>query len=348
MTPGSRARFNRRAASCLIIRFHRGIHIVHPPQVEHHRWAPPDLQPRPHGLTPLDASTRALLRQMRWRKAPHDRRLLWLAFAVALLLHACFIVVVWREMRPPLIVSVVRVQLDQAIQVRFIAPSQPAVAPPPPALASPPPSRPAPAPRALPRKPEPVAKDAMTIQLPPTKPAAAAHLFDENGQPLLPAASSAPPAPTPGYVQHLPTGDSRIMQHDNPINYQATRFDGDWARGSAIDRGLQKLVDKTTVKKTVRLPGGVRVHCAVFLLFGGCSGEAPSPPSAKDGDERLSMAPAKPLAANPHPPVPPTVEACIAMYRDGKPLAWGCPIDTPKQAIDDELRQRAAGSHAHP
>jgi hypothetical protein len=146
----------------------------------------------------------------------------------------------------------------------------------------------------------------------------------------------------------MPQGDTRVMSHDNPITYQATRFDGDWAKGNTVDQALQKIVDKTTVKKTVRLPGGVRVHCAVFLLFGGCSGEPPAPPSAKDGDERLSMAPAKSLAPDPHPPTPPTVEACIAMYRDGKPLAWGCPVDTPKRAIDEETRERAAGARGHP
>jgi hypothetical protein len=189
-----------------------------------------------------------------------------------------------------------------------------------------------------------VAKDAMVVQSPP---ASTASLFDKNGQPLLPGASSAPAAPTPGYVQRTPQGDTRIMSHDNPIKYQATRFDGDWAKGNTVDQALQKIVDKTTVKKTVRLPGGVRVHCAVFLLFGGCSGEPPAAPSAKDGDERLSMAPAKPLTADPHPSTPPGVATCIAMYRAGKPLAWGCPVDTPNRAIDEEARERAAPAHAH-
>jgi hypothetical protein len=289
-----------------------------------------------------------LLRQLRWRKSPRDRRQLWLAALVAVILHAVFIVVMWREMRPPVIADVVHVRLDQVMQMRFIEASVPtAAAPPPPAAPLPlPPPAPKPAP---PRRPEPNAKDALTIQSPPQPvESAPARLFDRNGQPLLPSAARAPAPATPGYASHLPQGDTRIMQHDDPIKYQATRFDGDWAKGNTVDQALQKLVDKTTVKKTVRLPGGVRVHCAVFLLFGGCSGEPPAPPSAKDGDERLSMAPAKSLAADPHPPKPPGIDACIAMYRVGKPLAWGCPVDTPNRAIDQQTRERAAGSHGHP
>jgi hypothetical protein len=327
----------------------RGIVIIQPPQVEHHRWTSVDPERPQHGLTPLDASTRALLRQMHWRKSPRDRRQVWPALVVAVLLHALFVMVIWHAMRPALLADAVHVRHEEAMQIRFIESTPAPGAPPPPAAPSLP-SRPAAPTRivAPPKVREPAAKDAMTIQPPPPKPATAASLFDKEGQPVLPAAASTPAPPTPGYVQRMPQGDTKVMSHDNPVTYQATRFDGDWAKGSAVDQALQKVVDKATVKKTVRLPGGVRVHCAVFLLFGGCSGEPPAPPSAKDGDERLSMAPAKSLAPDPHPPTPPTVEACIALYRDGKPLGWGCPVDTPSRAIDEEARERAAGVHGHP
>jgi hypothetical protein len=288
---------------------------------------------------------------MHWRKSPRDRRQVWLGLIVAVLLHALFIVVIWREMRPPLIADTSRAPVEEALQVRFIS-FTPTPAAPPPQTPPPPPTLPpkhvvaarVPPP---PRKVEPPAKDAMVIQSPPSKPVSTAPLFDSNGQPLLPSSTSEPAAPTPGYVQRMPQGDTAVMDHDNPIKYQATRFDGGWAKGNAVDQALQKVVDKATVKKTVRLPGGVRVHCAVFLLFGGCGGEAPSPPSAKDGDERLSMAPAKSLAPPPHPPTPPDIETCIALYRGGKPLAWGCPVDTPNRAIDEETRERAAGVQGH-
>src|SRR6185312_10596339 len=108
-----------------------------------------------------------------------------------------------------------------------------------------------------------------------------------RAQPLLPATTST--APTPGYVQRMPQGDTQVMQHDGPVKYRATRFEKDWdVGGNTVDSALQKLVDKTTVKKTIRLPGGIRLHCAVSLamLAGGCGGDPPPPPSAKDGDER--------------------------------------------------------------
>ena len=140
----------------------------------------------------------------------------------------------------------------------------------------------------------------------------------------------------------MPQGDRGIMRRDSPIKYQPTRFEQDWdVGGNAVDGALQKLVDKTTLKKTIRLPGGIRIHCAVSIamLAGGCGGDPPPPPSKKDGDVRLNMAPATSLDGHPHAPEPPSVDACIAMYRAGKPLAWGCPVDTPNRSVDAERRE---------
>ena len=280
---------------------------------------------------------------MRWRGPWQERRWHILALVVAMLLHVLFVLVIWGEMRP-LPVATPHARPEEVLQVRFITPAQaPAVQPPPP-LTPPPLTNP----RVPPKPREPVSKEAMTVELPTPKPADTARLFDRNGEPRLPAAAAS--APTPGYVQNLPKGDMQVMQHDSPIKYQPTRFADDWnGKGNVVDNALQKLVDKTTVKKTIQLPGGVRLHCAVSLamLAGGCGGDPPPPPSAKDGDERLSMAPA-PLAADPNAPKPPSVEACIAMYRAGKPLAWGCPVDTPNRAVDAELHDRAAGAASHP
>ncbi|MFC5437237.1 hypothetical protein ACFPME_11760 [Rhodanobacter umsongensis] len=271
----------------------------------------------------------------------HERPWRWLALVAAVLLHGVFMVAIWYGMRPPPLAAPRDMQASEVLQVRFIARTPATLAAPPPRQAPPPP----PKIRALPKRSEPVAKNAMTLQLPTPTPPRAVRLYDEHGQPLLPAASASTPAP--GYVQNLPRGDARIMQHDSPIKYQATRFEDDWSKGSAVDQALQKLVDKTTVKKTIHLPGGVRIHCGVSLamLAGGCGGDPPAPPSAKDGDERLSMAPARPLDGSAHAPRKPDEAACIAMYRAGKPLAWGCPVDTPNRAIDAELRERAAGAN---
>jgi hypothetical protein len=61
----------------------------------------------------------------------------------------------------------------------------------------------------------------------------------------------------------------------------------------------------------------------------------------------MNMPPA-PLAPDPHAPKPPPLSECIALYRAGKPLADGCPSDTPIRAVDEELRmQRAKHLPAH-
>ena len=261
--------------------------------------------------------------------------------AVVLLLHLLFATMVWLAMRPPPSRQGPAAPVADVLEVRFIpAATAPAAKPPPPVSMPPPPVR-APSRRTA----QPVARNALSVQLPAPAPAAsvaAPRLFDRNGQAILPAAGS---TSEPEYVQRLPQGDTRIMRHDSPVKYQATRFDKDWGNGTtnAIDDVLQKAVDKTTVKHTFHPLPGLRIHCAVALamLAGGCGGDPPPPPSPKDGDVRLNMAPA-PLAPNPEAPKPPPLSACIALYRAGKPLASGCPSDTPIRAVDEELREQRA------
>lgn len=285
-----------------------------------------------------------MLQRRRWREPQIERGQHRLALVIAVLLHGLFALAIWYGMRSPPARPVPTAAPGEVMQVRFISRARAtatatAAVPPPQALPPPP------KPRPLPRAPEPPSKNAMQMRLPTPVP----PLYDRQGQPLLPAVAAS--VPLPGYVQRMPQGDTGIMQHASPVTYQATRFDKDWSSGgSAIDSALQKLVDKTTLKKTVRLPGGIRIHCAVSLamLAGGCGGDPPSPPSAKDGDERLSMAPAQPLDGAAHAPKPPDVASCIAMYRAGKPLAWGCPVDTPNRAVDAERHARAAGASSQP
>lgn len=258
------------------------------------------------------------------------------ALLVALLLHVVFVLLIWLGMRPAVVKPPAVTAPTEVMQVRFITLAPPAKHPPPPVLPPAPPR-----PRIVPKTREPLAKGAMVVQTAPA-PAQPVQLYDENGQPLLPAAGSS--APVAAYVQRMPQGDTQVMQHRSAVTYQPTRFAKDWTNNSdVIDNALQKLVDHTTVKKTVRLPGGIRIHCAVSLamLAGGCGGDPPSPPSAKDGDARLNMAPARSLDGMPHGPTPPSVAACIAMYRAGKPLAYGCPVDTPDRSVDAELREHA-------
>jgi hypothetical protein len=316
---------------------HRGRLIERPDQVEHHRWFPPPPE-KDRGLHLFDEPTRALLHEMRWRKTPRDHRLLWVALTIALLLHALFVTVLWYEMKPGLQARTPQlVQVDNAIQVRFISHRTGAPPAPPPMAVPPPPPLPKPS-------HEPVSKNAMTVHLPTPAPApqpapatstAQPMLFDRTGRIILPAnASSAPAAPAPDYVQRGPQGDTQIMHDRDPIKYKPTKLDPYWRKSTnAVDDALQKVVEKTTVTKTIQLPKGIRIHCGISIaaLAGGCGGEPPPPPPSNDGDERLNMAPAS-LVKGGAAPAKPDVATCIALYKAGKPLPYGCPVDTPARA----------------
>ena len=280
-----------------------------------------------------------------------------MVLGVVLGLHGLFALLTWHEMQwryPP----EPERKREGALQVRLI-PRPPATAPvaATPALPAPalPPALPAPA---VVAKPPPVvheapAKNAMTVTLPPAPPSPeptpspAPQLFDASGQPLLPAAAgTVPPAPAAGYVQHMPQDDGKLMQHDSPVTYKPTRFDKDWHKGggSSVDDALKKAVDSSTVDHTFHVAPGVRIHCAISFaaLSGGCGGDPPPPPPSNDGDMRMSMAPANSLA--PGTPQAPShsLDECIAIYRAQKPLPYGCPIDTPTQSVDAEMRERAS------
>ena len=283
-----------------------------------------------------------------------------MVLGVVLGLHGLFALLTWHEMQwryPP----EPERKREGALQVRLI-PRPPVAAqvaampapPAPPALVLP---SPPPAP-VVAAKPPPVvhevpARNAMTVTLPPASPAPeptptpAPQLYDAAGQPVLPAtASTTPPAPAAGYVQHMPQDDGKLMQHSSPVTYTPTRFEKDWHKsgGSSVDDQLKKAVDSTTVDHTFHIAPGVRIHCAISFaaLSGGCGGDPPPHPPSNDGDMRMSMAPASSLA--PGTPQAPkhTLDECIAIYRAQKPLPYGCPIDTPTQSVDAETRERAS------
>jgi hypothetical protein len=344
--------------------FHmQGNAIERTDQVEHHRWTSPAGDRAARGLAPLDGATLALLYDLRWRKPPRDRRRLWIGLLATLLLHALFVAVVRHEMRPPVPEAAAPArERDDALQVRLIesprraaapAPAPPAQTLPPPPAAHAGPARPAPRPAPSREASKP---GAMTVTMEGSQPAPAPassaapparpKLFSADGQVLMPAnAASAPPAANPGYVERKPTDEAGVMQHKNPVTYKPTRFEhhGDAGR-SAVDDALQKASDATTAKHTFDMPGGLHVHCQISLVppGGGCGGDPPPPPPPKDGDERLSMAPAAPLAKDPNPqPPPPSVDECIKIYRAGKPLPYGCPLDTPTRSVDADMREHA-------
>ncbi|MBD8899757.1 hypothetical protein IHE46_12360 [Rhodanobacter sp. DHG33] len=286
------------------------------------------------------------MRQLRWREPPPGRRLAWLVLLVVALLHLVFAVMTWYAMHPqePVPAEQSTTSASDVLEVRFISAAHAPAAKPVPPLALPPPPARAPVRATAKRVAEPASKNASSEPPPAPAPAASVappRLFDSSGAAILPAAASS--AAAPEYVQHMPQGDTRIMQHTSPVKYKPTPFDKDWGHGSnAVDDALQKAVDKTTVKHTFDLGHGIHIHCGVSLvgLGGGCGGDPPSPPPPKDGDVRMNMAPAKPLAPNPHAPPPPPLSKCIALYRAGQPLAEGCPSDTPLRAVDEEVREQ--------
>lgn len=331
---------NRHPAAA--IRLPRGIVIALAPHSQPSRPSQPGplrVESLPVAPAGRDWRARAARQRRRWRDPTVGQATRRFVLALVLLLHGLFGLVAWYATRAP----AVAVTPDQFMQVRFIDTSSVPVAPAPPLAPPPPPPAPS-------TPPVPPAKGALVVQPLPAN-STTPRLFDAQGRALLPAPAASMPAPLPGYVQRKPQGDTQIMQHDSPVPYRPTRFADDWQRGgSSVDDALQRLVDKTTMKKTIRLPGGIRIHCAVSLamLAGGCGGDPPPPPSRKDGDERLNMAPARSLDGHAHGFQPPSVEACIAMYRAGKPLAYGCPVDTPNRAVDAELRERAARGAPHP
>lgn len=300
-------------------------------------------------MVPLDEDTRALLRAWRGRPPPREPWRVRLALGVMLALHGLFAAVVWWEMRPGPARDVVHVRLDNALHVRFIERPRPTAPAPPPALAPPPPPVPA-------RVRERPARDAMTASL-PAPAVSSAHaplrLFDRTGQPLLPAVTASAP-PTPGYVQRMPQGDAQVMRHDQPIKYKPTRFESDFPSphetllGQTVRRALSAT--HSGEHKSVSLGHGIHLKCKTLLgIPTPMCVMPPAPPSRKDGDERLNMAPAAPLAKELAPPTRKLTE-CIAIYRAGKPLPYGCPVDTPDRAVDaecDEVRKAGGPPPVH-
>jgi len=320
--------------------------IVSPPQVEPHRWQAPSQRT---GLAPLDEDTRALLRAWRQRTPPRDPWPARLGIVLMLALHGLFALVVWWEMQPPDAREVVRVRSAGALQVRLIErPRRPAPAPPP--VPGPPAARAMP-----PRVRERPRADAITANVPTPVPASTPSLYDRTGQLVLPAGAATVAQPNPGYIQRMPQGDSRVMSHDTPVKYKATRFEPyfppphETIAGQSVRRVLSAT--HTNEHKSVDLGHGIHLKCkTLFGIPTPMCVMPPAPPSRKDGDERLNMASA-PLATELAPPRRELSE-CIALYRDGKPLPHGCPVDTPARAVDAECGEaRKAGkplpAHCH-
>ncbi|HEY4293527.1 hypothetical protein [Luteibacter sp.] len=320
-----------------------------PPFVESHRLEP-EASPRPRGLLPIDAATLVALHAIGRRPPPRERLLRVLAMVAAIILHILLVMVVRYEMQPRLLVGFVPpVDRNDLLEVRFIDPPRPAPpvveVPPPPAVEPPPKVRSPEATRPEPQRSREPPRPPAEVDTPaPEAQAPRPALFAPDGSIVMP--KQGPGATTQAdFVARKPTDNSGIMSHKTTVTYTQTRFEKDWAPRdeNVLDKGLRRAIETTTVKKTIDLGHGVRIKCATvfFVLPVGCGGEDPSKAAKKDGDVRLNMAPASPLAKDlPGQPTPPSEAECIAAFRAEKPLPQGCSSDIPLKAMDQENAER--------
>ncbi|MFK2853102.1 hypothetical protein ISP18_00655 [Dyella humi] len=251
---------------------------------------------------------------------------------MVLALHALFALMLWSAMRP-----IAPVDGDQVLIVRLLDGTRMRRATPPPAppmlpkLVSP---QQAAAPRVRPVSHERPRHDAMVLQDDAAAPVPAASV-------ATPAAINLrlPPALTDtssvGAKPAKPADDRQIMQHDiNPMHFKPTRFDKYFpppneTAGGAVGRHIGDAIQAIT--KSMCDP--TKRSTASNLLCGA----PPTPPSPMDRDERLNLPPSS-LVGDPHPIKPLPLSTCIAEYNDGKPLSYGCPINTPDLAFQAEMR----------
>ena len=300
---------------------------------------------RARGLALFDSETRETPGRRRWRQPSLTGPVFVLALALVLVLHALFALALWYEMQPkPPHLAVLPIDMDQALIVRLLDHSNTPRAAQPTAPSSPPRLVP-PIPRVRPVTHAKSRRDAMVVQGHEATPAlavsvatpAAISLFAKDGSVRLPPTTTGAQATASAQAKPAKrTDDRQIMQHDsNRMHYKATRFEKYFpppneTAGGAMGRHIGdalKEIAKSMCDPTKR-------STASNLLCG----VPPIPPSPKDGDERLNLPPPS-LAGDPHPAKAPPLSACIAEYRDTKPLSYGCPLNTPDVAFKAEMRE---------
>jgi hypothetical protein len=258
--------------------------------------------PEPHGRAPAGDWDPArpervnidYLRELRRRRTPRDRLRFWLVLAAVVAFHLLLVLFVGVVMR--LRAESYAMQRGQRVGIQLFAPEEHYAPPPELALPSPPgaPHPPAP-PQHLhfePRAPGSMSATLKGVQGPPLR------LYGPEGQVNLPPGTGQGRSATPAYQAPQPQR-SPIMQSRTPVPYHATRFDKDWAPSneSLGAKAFRKAVDATTAQKTIKLPGGGKLHCVAspLLLLFGCGPQAPPPPPKNDNDIRLSMPPPETL-----------------------------------------------------
>lgn len=247
----------------------------------------------PEAAPPRDAAAELVgmpyQRLTQRRPPPPDRRSLWLMLAVVVLVHLLVGWFAYLVLRPAL----QRRLTEGMFDVSLVEPAADLPLPPP--LMPPPPLPGATAPPRV--HYEAPLRNATKATLDGSK-APRLQLFGANGQVQLASPTSAPP---PAY--RAAGLQSSQIYNGKPLPYHPTKLNKAWAplnenlAQKTIGRALDKAIEKTTVKKVVHLPGGIKIQCAVspLMLLGGCSGMPPQPPPPNDNDIRLSLPPARTL-----------------------------------------------------
>jgi hypothetical protein len=256
------------------------------------------------------------------QEPPRDRRSLWLLVALVIAAHVLLGWVAYLILRPA------PYSRDESGVIAVSLIESGSELPPPPPLVPPPPLQGGPAASAPARRLHyvPPAKGAISATLEGVK-GPPLQLYESDGQVRLPPGSGKP-APPPAYQTPGIKG-SQISSGKSPLPYKPTRFNEDWAPDKeslgqkTIGRAVEKVIEKTTMQKTVHLPGGIRLHCALspLALFAGCKGDDPPPPPKNDDDIRLSMPPPETLTGKKVPLPKPASSAAKPASANSAPAA---------------------------
>ncbi|MDE1958698.1 MAG: hypothetical protein KGI40_06395 [Xanthomonadaceae bacterium] len=263
----------------------------------------------PMSSAEFDHAGHALLRAQYRRRPPPDRRRIALAATLALVVNGLLFVILLTGSRAtrghwPL-------PQRQAIEVELIEPVPAS------ALIAPPPLPAAPAPPSSERTVARIEKhSAAPLPKPipaPTTTATPLHLYAPDGALLLPSSDfSAAPPPVPAYAAPRPHG--HLDLHPRlPLTYKPTRFEQWWVPDH--EDALSRLVRKTMVEKTVKLPGNVVMKCVAvpLALLAGCGfGPAPeilTPETVRELQRIQTLPKARPLVPDLNPAPADSVQA---------------------------------------
>ncbi|NII10006.1 hypothetical protein [Oleiagrimonas sp. C23AA] len=277
------------------------------------------------------------LRALRDRPMPRERALRVLAVAVTVLLHVVLILGMMRAMHPrPWVFPAPLKQNNDVLMVRLISHRATRTKAPPAlkvlperertAMSTPPPKK-----KPVTKRPPPAdtAAPAGDQKAPPAD-QTALKIYGRDGQ--LHVSKSAlehlhGKEKAPAYVAHSLKGNSDVMtRQTSRVKYKATRFSKDWKpdNETIVGAAVRHVIEATSEKATVNLPGHTHLHCktVLFVLPTGC-GIPPDKAPPESDDSRLNMAPAA-LVKGVGPKQHISAKECARIRKAGQPLPESC------------------------